>query len=148
MTVGPLLRRLSYRADPLHPRRAEFEFRDLAERVERRVGQEIRGGLDISERDEHDAVRDGVVLARVKLDRAAPRGDADAVARGNSELCDLAARKVRDWARLERIEHRGAARHRAGVPMLELPAGREHQRILRVWQFVGRRDARWHQLAA
>src|SRR6266567_7837461 len=122
MTVGPLLRRLSYRADTLHLRGAEFEFRDFAERVERRVGQEIRGGLDISERDEHDAVRDGVVLARVKLDRAAPRGDADAVARRDAELGDLAAREIRHRARLERVERRGAARHRPGVPMLELPA--------------------------
>src|SRR5207245_7264285 len=116
---------LAYRADSLHPGRAELELRDLAERVERRVGQEVRGGLDIGERDEHDAVRDGVVLARVKLDRAAPGCHPDAVTRRNAELGDLAAREIGDRPRLERIESRGAARHRAGVPMLELPAGRK-----------------------
>jgi hypothetical protein len=32
--------------------------------------------------------------------------------------------------RLDRIEHTGAARHRAGVPVLELAAGDQHHRIL------------------
>src|SRR5581483_482775 len=60
---GPtsLLRRLPH-LDPLHPGGAILELRNLAERVERRVGKEVGGGLDVSERDEDHAVRNRVVL--------------------------------------------------------------------------------------
>ena len=50
--------------------------------------------------------------------------------------------------RLDRVEHRGAARHRARVPVLELPAGDEHERILGVGPLVGGDDVGGHELAA
>src|SRR5712671_2014563 len=56
---------------------AEFVFRDLADRVELRVGQHIGGGFGIAERDEHLARGDGAVAARLQFDRATAGGDAD-----------------------------------------------------------------------
>ena len=42
--------------------------------------------------------------------------------------------------RLDRVEHRGAARHAAGVPVFELAAGDQHHRVLGVGALVGRDD--------
>src|SRR5205085_1492545 len=53
---------------------------------------------------------------------------------------------ARDRSRLERIEHARAARHRAGVPMLELPAGGEDERILGIRHLVGRGVFRRYEL--
>ena len=72
-----------------------------------------------------------VVLARGELDHAAARRDPHHVAGLDAELRDRAARELRDRRRLERIEHGGAPRHRAGVPMLELAAGGEDERDTR-----------------
>jgi len=44
----------------------------------------------------------------------------------------IVPREARDCRGLERIEHGRAARHRAGVPVLELAAGGEDERILGV----------------
>src|SRR5437764_8362919 len=118
-----LLRRLPHRlARALDARRAIFEFRDLAEWVERRVGQQIGGRLDERERDEHDALWDRVVLARVELDRAAPGRDPDALAGRDPELGDVGAREIGDRPGLERVLHAGASRHRTGWPVRELAA--------------------------
>ena len=54
---------------------AILEFGDLPERIERRIGEQIRRRLDERERNEHDAVRNRVVLARGELDRAAAGRD-------------------------------------------------------------------------
>src|SRR5205814_6610679 len=59
-----LFRRLSDRLRALHLGGAVFELGNLPERVELRIGQEIRGRLDVGERDEHDAIRYRVVLTR------------------------------------------------------------------------------------
>ena len=84
----------------------------------------------IGERDEHDAVRHRVVLPRVQFDRAAPRRDAHHVAGLDAELGDGAARQRRRSAPGSSASStRRAARHRAGVPMLELAAGGEDERI-------------------
>src|SRR5262249_42611874 len=91
-SVRALLRCLPRRSRRLHARGAEFELGDFAERVERRVGEQVRGGFHEGERDEHDAVGNGVVLARGQLDRAAPRGHADRVAGCDAEPRDGAAR--------------------------------------------------------
>src|SRR5207237_9468195 len=50
--------------------------------------------------------------------------------------------------RLGRVEERSAARHRAGVPVLELPAGDEDERILGVGTLVGGNEIRGNELAA
>ncbi len=49
---------------------------------------------------------------------------------------------------LDRIEYRGAACNRAGVPVLELAPGDEHERVLPVGALVGRNDVGRHELAA
>ena len=58
----------------------------------------------------------------------------------------LLGRHARDGLGLELVEHPRAAGHRAGVPVLELAAGDEHQRIFGVhrlvrWQRQRRREA-------
>src|ERR1700704_5686639 len=89
----PLLRRLAHDLRPLHPRRAELELGDFSERIERRIGEQVRGRLHEGEGDEHDAVRYPVVLAGRELDRAAAGGGADAVAGLDAEPRDLAGRE-------------------------------------------------------
>ena len=63
------------------------------------------------------------------------------------ELLQRAARHRSDRARLQRVEHRGAPRHGAGVPMLELAAGGEDERIVVVRRLVRRRELGRHQFA-
>src|SRR5262249_49621620 len=122
----PLLRRLPH-LDPLHPRGTILELRNLPEWIERRIGEQVGGRLDISERDEPHAVGNPIVLAHRKLDRAAPCADPHHVARRNAEAGDLAARQRRHRGGLERVEHARTARHGAGVPVLELaPSGEHH----------------------
>ncbi len=134
------------RIDRLDLGGAELELRNLAERIKLRIGQQVRRRFHISERDEHHAIRHRVVLAREQLDRAAARRHAHRIARLNAELLDRAARKLSDRRRLQRVEHSGSTRHRAGVPMLELAAGRKDERILRVRHFVRRLKLRRDKL--
>jgi hypothetical protein len=58
-----LLRRLHPRLARFDLRSAEFEFRYLAEWIERRIGEYIRRRFDVSERDEHNAIGNAVILA-------------------------------------------------------------------------------------
>ena len=53
-----------------------------------------------------------------------------------------------DGLRLDRVEHGSAARHRAGMPMLELAPGDEHERIFLVGALVGGNDVGGNELAA
>jgi len=46
-----LFSRFHLRPDRLHFRRAEFEFRNLPERIEGRIGQDVRRRFDKGERD-------------------------------------------------------------------------------------------------
>src|SRR5262245_15224453 len=101
--------------DLLHLGRAVLEFGNFSEWVERRIGEQIGGGLDESEWNEHDAVGDRVVLARGKLNAAAPRRHSHSLAGGNAEPREIAARETRHRAGLERIEGGRAAGHGAGV---------------------------------
>src|SRR5258708_34422811 len=55
-------------------------------------------------------------------------------------------RFYRAW--LERVERRCTAGHGAGMPVLELAAGRKHERELGVGLLVRRDDFRRHELAA
>src|SRR5688572_20654717 len=96
-----LLRRLALRPDRLESGGAELELRNLAERVELRIGEQVRRRLDIGERDEHNAVRYRVVLTRVQFDRATPCGDADHVAGLDAELGDCATRHLCDGRGLD-----------------------------------------------
>src|SRR5260370_12665668 len=70
---APLIRSLRRGADlgAFGPDRAELEFGDLAERIERRVGQQIGGGFRVAERHGHPALRDVAIGAHLHLDRAA-----------------------------------------------------------------------------
>src|SRR5512132_624925 len=73
--------------------RAELEFRNLSEWIERRIGQDICRSFHKGKRNEYDAIRDAIVLARIELDFAAARGDAHHVARLDAELGKGAARE-------------------------------------------------------
>src|SRR5262249_26174643 len=106
-----LRRHLRRRIDRLDARGAIFEFRNLAERIERPISQKIGRRLDKSKRNEDHAVRNGIVLARRQFDNAAAGKDPDRIARLDAELGDGAARHRGDCAWLERVERGGAARH-------------------------------------
>src|SRR5262245_3939763 len=71
-------------------RGAELEFGNLAERIERRIGEDVRRRFNISEGDEHDAVRNSIIQTRVEFDSAAPGGHANHVAGLDAELGDSA----------------------------------------------------------
>ena len=103
----------------------------FAERIELRIGEQVGRRLGEGERDEHHAVGHGVVLAR-GFSSTVPRRVATRIMSPGlmPSLRDGAARDVRHRRRLDRIEHRRAPRHRAGVPMFELAAGGEHERII------------------
>src|SRR5262245_4543488 len=76
------------RPDRLDLRGAEFEFRNLAEWIERRIRQNICRRFHKRERDEHDAIRNGIVLTRVELDGATSRRHTDHVAGPDAKLCN------------------------------------------------------------
>src|SRR5919108_3496556 len=63
---------------------AEFVFRDLAERVELRVGQDIGRRLGIAERDKHLARGYGAVAARLQFDASPSGGDTHSLARSDA----------------------------------------------------------------
>src|SRR5262249_18637856 len=86
-----LLSRFHLRSDRLDFRRAEFEFRNLPERIERGIGQNIRGSFHVSEGDEHDAIGYRIILTGIDLDSAATGGHANHVAGFDPELHERAA---------------------------------------------------------
>src|ERR1700738_4960822 len=63
----------------LGARRAELEFGNLAERIERGVGQQARRGLRITEWHEHHVLRHVAVGTHLDLDRAAARLQPDEI---------------------------------------------------------------------
>src|SRR3954468_19953358 len=65
--------------DLLGSRRAELELRDLAERIERRIGQQVRGRFGVAERHENHVLGHVAVGAHLDLDRTAPGLQADEV---------------------------------------------------------------------
>src|SRR5271165_478228 len=79
------------RLDALDLGRAILELGDFPERVERGIGQKVGRRFHEGERNEYDAVGNGVVLAHGKLDRAAAGGDPHRIARLDAELRDRAA---------------------------------------------------------
>src|SRR5436190_7108807 len=66
----------------------------------------------------------------------------------DTEPREVAAREARHRTGLERIKGGGAPGHRAGVPVLELSAGSEHEWIFGIGALIGRSDLRRHELAA
>src|SRR3954467_11673950 len=66
--------------DAAHPCRAELELWNLAERIERRIGQQVRCGLRIAERHEYHVLRPVRVRAPLPLDDATPRFQLDVIA--------------------------------------------------------------------
>src|SRR6516165_6892123 len=109
---------------------AEFVFRDLAERVELRVGQHIGGCFGVAEWDKHLARSDGAVGSRLQLKGAAAGGDADLVAGGDAERAQFRRCEAGDRFGLELVEHARPSGYRPGVPMFELAAGGQHHRVL------------------
>src|SRR5438105_12370395 len=72
-------RTLRKRAANGHTNGAILELGNLAERIERRIGQQIRRRLVVAERDEHRTARHAVVGARIQRHGSAPRCDRDDV---------------------------------------------------------------------
>src|SRR5262245_6634096 len=128
-----LFGRLASRFSRLNLCRAELEFRNLAEWIERRVGQDVCCRFHKGKRNEYSAVRDAIVLTRIEFDFAAARGDTHHVARLDSELGKGAARERSNRRRFQCIKDGGTARHRAGVPMLELTPRGQDEWILVIW---------------
>lgn len=112
---------LGQRCDSLDLRRAVFEFRDLPERVELRIGQDVGRGLRKSEGNKDHPGWNRLIDARLELDRAAARGDADEITRFYPEPFEIACGQGGDRLRLQVVESLAAPRHRARMPVLELP---------------------------
>src|SRR6185503_17873972 len=77
------------RAAPRHAPCAILEFRDLAERIEHRIGEHVRRRLVESERNEHRAARRACVRAGKQGDLAAPRLERDDVSCLDSQALDF-----------------------------------------------------------
>src|SRR5260221_12099645 len=128
--------------------RAVLEFRDLPDRIEHRVRKQIGCRFVVTERDEHRAHRRAVVGARVERDLSAARFHRDDVAGLDAHFVEVEWVEGRDGLRLDVVEHGRATRHRAGVPVFELPARDKHHRVAVVRAFVGRNQVRGYELAA
>src|SRR5438552_310303 len=103
-----------------HADRAILELRNFSEWIEHRIREQVRGRLVEAERNEYGAARGAVVSARIKRHAPAPRRNGDEIARADAERSDIDRIERCDGSRLDGIEHFGATRHAAGVPMLEL----------------------------
>src|SRR5690349_7533639 len=145
--ILPLFSRFHLRPYGFDFRGAEFEFRNLAKRIERRICENVRGCFHESERDEHNSIRNGVILTRVELDRAAAGCHPNHVTGLDAKLHESAARKRSDGRRLQRIEDSRAARHRTCVPVFELTPRREDKRIFVIRRFGRRLQFGCHQFA-
>src|SRR5581483_4421567 len=88
----------------LDPHRAVFVFGNLADRVELWIGQNVRGRLDIGERDENHVLLDGEVRSRCELDASPARRDADRCAGLDPVMGKRLRVKTRRRSRLEPIE--------------------------------------------
>ncbi|MBM3573401.1 MAG: hypothetical protein FJX52_13755, partial [Alphaproteobacteria bacterium] len=88
-----LFRRLRRRADTLDACRAEFEFRNLAERIKLRIGQDIGRRLGVAEWNENHAGAQRAVGARFQLDRSAPGHDPNPVASDSADPAQIGRRQ-------------------------------------------------------
>ena len=93
----------------------------------------------------------GVPSSRRTWIATSPRRDAhgDDVARLRGPACRRSRRFIEAVAiGSSASSTRGAARHAAGVPVLELAAGDQHEGVLGIGPLVGRDDVGRHQLHA
>src|SRR5258707_12378861 len=88
----------------LHLHGAILDLRDLAEGIERRVGEQVGGGLVEGERDEDRAARRAVVGARHERDLAAPRSHRHHVAGLRTHRVEFGRLQRGYRLRLERVE--------------------------------------------
>ena len=132
----------------LDPGGAELELGDLAERVQRRVGQEVRRRLGVAERDEDDPARHVAVDPALEFDCPAAGGHPDRVTGAQPHLGEVVGREMGYRLGLDAVQHLRPPCHRAGMPMLEhAPGGEDHRKIL-VRHLVRRRDRGRNELAA
>ena len=82
----------------------------------------------------------------VQLDLAAPRPDPGHAAVDQPERARVVGVQVDLGARRDGVQGERPPRHRAGVPVLEQPAGVEHERVLVVRQLLGRQPLGGHQV--
>ena len=121
----------------------EFEFRYLAIRIEGLVGQQIGRRLVIAEWQEDLSCPSGRCRpghARPRL----PRRERSRIGRRPRRPSPLSRSwcSVGDRRWFDRIEHAGAARHGAGMPVFELAPGDQDQREFVVRQFIGVTEVR------
>ena len=127
---------------------AELELRDLAERVELRVGQQVGRRLGEAERDEHHALGHVAVGARLQLDVAAPRRHAHAVARARCRAAATPAdcrpaiasgssasrwSRAASWRRCASARAGGRWSAPSGIVVRQL-VGRQRRRPARSWR--------------
>src|SRR6266849_5229836 len=86
--------------------RAVLELWYLPDRIQRRVGQHVGGGLVIAERDEDRAFRRAFISARVQRDTATARLDGDHVTWLHTQPCQVERIERRYGIGLDGIEHR------------------------------------------
>src|SRR5712692_7951628 len=132
----------------LHFHRAELELRNLAVRIEDIVCQQIGGSLAEVEGDEHAAFLRAYADPRSQDDGATSGTDSHEISVLHAQRIHIFRMDLDKRFGLDRIQGFGAASHGAGMPMLQHPAGVQHEGKLRVRQFFGRRKFCRYELAS
>src|SRR3984957_19525052 len=122
-----------------------FELRNLAEGIQCRVGKLVDRRFVVAKGHEHGPMWRTLIGTRVQAHRAAARLDGDQIAGLRTEPRHIERIERCHRIRLNGIQHPRAARHAAGMPMLELAAGDQHHRILVVGPLIGRNDVGGHE---
>ena len=84
-------------------------------------------------------------MAQLHFNSPAARSHANGLAGCEAHPGHVCAAHRGCGRRLQRVEHRSAARHAAGVPMLQLPPGDQHHRVLGIGLLVGGDQAGRHE---
>ena len=130
----------------LDPHRAELEFGDLADRVDRVGGQQVGRRLAEVERDEAVAALLAVRDADREHDGPAARAHPGHLAIGDAQAGGVGRVQVHLGQRRDGVQCVRPAGHRAGVPVLQQPAGVEHERVILARQLLGRQPLGRHQV--
>jgi hypothetical protein len=140
-TVAALHRR---RTADVQAHRAVLELRDLGHRVERRIGQPIDRRLVVAE-GTNTAPRGVPSSARAYSVTLPRRDQRHHVARRDALRRQVQRMHQRHRIGFDRVQHAGAPRHAAGMPVLELAAGDQHHRVLGIGPLGRGNDVRGHE---
>src|SRR3989442_14509941 len=123
----------------LEPYRAALELRHFRVRIEHRIGEQVGGGLAEVERHEYLTARHALRNAGRAHHRVAARRQPYEVAVLEPELARIVGVDLDDGRGLTLVEARGASRHRAGMPVIQLASRVHHERIFLVGELDRRR---------